>query len=384
MGTDRPTNVLEVKRDGGLYMMCRMFGEKVPFLIDSGASCSLIDVSIFLALSSERHIPLSKIHETFAVANGGELLVHGEIVVNLQVGRRSYPQALVVADLGSRSAILGLDFMRRHRAVLRAASGTLNPGRTTVLLHREKGRQRCNRVSLTETLTIPPRSMKVVEVEVGREVLASHDEVPDVGVVEGLASLVELTGLMAVGGVVSVKEGKVPVNLLNVHDDAIDLKEGVTVGRLVAITTVTRSVSKVSLSDSAGVNGRLLTDESIPEHIRCVLGEESVLTAEQKSAVFELVNDFPEGFLEPKGKTGRDLRRRETAIWQEREQVLVDPTFKSGSFGIVRYFEPITSISVLSSFSFSIFATYHARISSMAICMLDTASFVDMLNEVYN
>ena len=36
-----------------------------------------------------------------------------------------------------------------------------------------------------------------------------------------------------------------------------------------------------------------------------MLGEESVLTAEQKSAVFELVNDFPEGFLEPKGKTGR-------------------------------------------------------------------------------
>ena len=33
--------------------------------------------------------------------------------------------------------------------------------------------------------------------------------------------------------------------------------------------------------------------------------EESVLTAEQKSAVFELVIDFPDGFLELKGKTGR-------------------------------------------------------------------------------
>ena len=102
--------------------------------------------------------------------------------------------------------------------------------------------------------------MKVVEVEVGQEVLASHDEVPDVGVVGGLASLVELTGLMAVGGVVRVKEGKVPVNLLNVHDDAIYLKDGVTVGRLVPITAVTRSVSKVSPSDSSGVHERLLTD----------------------------------------------------------------------------------------------------------------------------
>ena len=71
--------------------------------------------------------------------------------------------------------------------------------------------------------------MKVVEVVVGQEVLVSHDEIPDVGGVEGLASLVELTELMVVGGVVSVEEGKVPVNLLNVYDDAIDLKEGVAV-----------------------------------------------------------------------------------------------------------------------------------------------------------
>ena len=56
--------------------------------------------------------------------------------------------------------------------------------------------------------------------------------------------------------------------------------------------------------------------------------------------------------------------------------ITVDPIFKSGSFGIVRYFEPIISILVLSPFSFNIFAAYHARISSMAICMLDTASFV--------
>ena len=64
--------------------------------------------------------------------------------------------------------------------------------------------------------------------------------------------------------------------------------------------------------------------------------------------------------------------------------ITVDPIFRSGSFGIVRYFEPITSISVLSSFSFNIFAAYQARIQLMAICMLDTASFADMLNQVNN
>ena len=78
-------------------------------------------------------------------------------------------------------------------------------------------------VSLSETLTTPPRSVEAMEVEVGQEVLASQDEDPNVGVVDGLASIVEITGLMAVGSVVSVKNCKVPVNLLKVHDDIIDL-----------------------------------------------------------------------------------------------------------------------------------------------------------------
>ena len=59
MVTDRPTNVLGV------------------ILVDSGASCFFYNISIYLALSSKPPVPLSEIHATFAVANGGELLVYG-------------------------------------------------------------------------------------------------------------------------------------------------------------------------------------------------------------------------------------------------------------------------------------------------------------------
>ena len=38
----------------------------------------------------------------------------------------------------------------------------------------------------------------------------------------------------------------------------------------------------------------------------------------------------------------------------------------------------------MSSFSFNIFASYHSWISLMDICVLDIASLVDMVNEVYN
>ena len=84
----------------------------MSFLVDSGAPCSLIDVNIYMSLCSDRHIPLSEIKESFVLVDGSELALLGEIEVKLRVGRRVFPQSVVVADLGGEGAIIGLDFMR--------------------------------------------------------------------------------------------------------------------------------------------------------------------------------------------------------------------------------------------------------------------------------
>ena len=157
--SERPNCILQVKREGGLFLKCKLFGQPVSFLVDSGASCSLIDVNIYMSLCSDRQIPLSEIKESFVLADGSELAVFGEIEVNLRVGQRVFPQSVVVADLGGEGAILGLDFMRKYRAVLRPYTGQMNLGRETVQLYREKGRQRCSRVSLGGSLTIQPCSV---------------------------------------------------------------------------------------------------------------------------------------------------------------------------------------------------------------------------------
>ena len=148
-------------------------------------------------------------------------LVLGEIEVNLRVGQRVFPQSVVVADLGGEGAILGLDFMRKHRAVLCSYTGQMNLGRETVQLYGERGPQRCGRVSLGGSVTIQPCSVKVVEV--GREMLVSHVTVPEMSAVESLTSLTDRTGLLAMGGVAVVRDEKVPMSIINVHDEPIDL-----------------------------------------------------------------------------------------------------------------------------------------------------------------
>ena len=53
----------------------------MSFLVDSGsgASCSLIDVNIYMSLCSDGHILLGEIKESFVLADGSELAVLGEI-----------------------------------------------------------------------------------------------------------------------------------------------------------------------------------------------------------------------------------------------------------------------------------------------------------------
>ena len=124
------------------------------------------------------------------------------------------------------------------------------------------------------------------------------------GAVEGLTSLTDRTGLLAMGGIAVVRDGKVPMSIINVHDEPIHLKKGTTIGRLVPVAAVTElKTEKLQIPQEGST--RHLTEESIPEHIRCILGEVSELTVEQKSSVYDFILDYPQGFISPGGRTGR-------------------------------------------------------------------------------
>ena len=66
-----------------------------------------------------------------------------------------YPPSIMVADLGRRFAITGLDFLEDHDVVLRVLPDKLIISGITVPLHRENSKHGCSRISIGETLSIP-------------------------------------------------------------------------------------------------------------------------------------------------------------------------------------------------------------------------------------
>ena len=73
---------------------------------------------------------------------------------------------VVVAELGEHTACLGLDFMEDHDVTLRVSHGQMILGNERVVLHRENAKKGRRRISMGKTLTIPPRSCKIVEADV--------------------------------------------------------------------------------------------------------------------------------------------------------------------------------------------------------------------------
>ena len=98
-----------------------------------------------------------------------------------------------------------------------------------VLLYRVKAQKGCCEIGVYDALAIPPRSCRMIVVEVDPRELANGEKTDlRVGAVEGLSTFADISGLVMVRGVVAVYYDNVPVNLINVHDTEITLHQGKT------------------------------------------------------------------------------------------------------------------------------------------------------------
>ena len=272
----------------------------------------MIDVSVYQDLTKSIPLQLSPI-DTFVLADGSHLTVLGEIVLEGGIGDQWYPMTLVVAEFGDNTAILGLDFMEDHDVILRLSLGKMMIGSETVVLHRENAEKGCYRISLGNTLTIPARSCKVVEVEVDIGKSASSGEAPRVCLeaarvclVECLPTLADMNGIVMGSQLVELTQDKVLINLINVHDTPVSMNKGKTLGAIQpvqAVSLIESSAKSSKAKHNQNFSPELLTLNDVPEHTRAVLvGAE--LTDEQTSDACHLIMEDPDRFVGPDGKTG--------------------------------------------------------------------------------
>ena len=262
--SERPAEILQIKSTGW-YIDCVIFHQSLPFLIDSGASCSLIDKALYDTFLKDSALRLKPVEQSFVLADGSGLKVYDQVQVDLEIGDRLIAQELVVAELGAASAILGLDFLENNDAALRPSRGHLLIGDGSVPAYHEGLRMGVLRISLAEAVSIEPRSIKIMDANMevnARGVEKMVLQEGDVGVVERATSLLESKGGLVSNGLVRIQDGKVLVNLMNVHDQPIFIPKGSSVGFLHQVAGIHELVTKENIP-SPVVSEKILNEQNI-------------------------------------------------------------------------------------------------------------------------
>ncbi|KAK3086157.1 hypothetical protein FSP39_014434 [Pinctada imbricata] len=254
--------------DSGLYIPTRINEVYVNFIVDSGASVTIVSYATYDAIPAKCCPPSQSTQHILSLADGKPLETKGSAVFEFRYGDQTIQHEAVVAAIRG-PGILGLDFLLEHKCTLDLSSMTLAFEDENIQMHLEQDMQ-CCRVSVEETSVIPAHSERIIT---GQMVPLKADRpLPFYGIVEPSQRFMEKTGVMVGRSLVTASAGEsVPIRLMNLSDDPKVIYKGTVPGLFEPIRTVMPQNSSPS-------TGR----QTLPDHIQTLLDNAEDLTPKQR------------------------------------------------------------------------------------------------------
>lgn len=198
-----------------LYIDVNVQGEKAKFLVDTGATVTLVSETLYKKLPASVRPKLHEVNQTIMSANGTALCVHGKAEFNIGIDQLTYHNEAVVANLKA-DGILGLDFMKRNHCKVDVSNEVLDVNghdkRMTI-----EGLLGCYRITAAKTVSITPRSELIVP---GKVCVPEGSILPYCeSIIEPVDKNIKQQSTLTARTVVNLQE-TVPVRLMNVEQDS--------------------------------------------------------------------------------------------------------------------------------------------------------------------
>ncbi|VDI31867.1 Hypothetical predicted protein [Mytilus galloprovincialis] len=103
--------------DAGMYVKLNVGDIEAKFVVDTGATLTLVSSKLYDTLTPLNKSYLSEVKTTVKSVCGNKLELHGKGRFNLHFGTNRLQSETVVTDL-QVDGILGLDFMKRHNCLI--------------------------------------------------------------------------------------------------------------------------------------------------------------------------------------------------------------------------------------------------------------------------
>ena len=275
------------------YAACCVQNVNFCFLVDTGASVTVLDSHHFVNMLHGSAEQLDKSSARLRGATGACLNVMGEKVMEVQLGDERIQIPVMVADIGI-PGILGMNVLQALGVTIDLAIGELRIGDGTVILSRKPEQGPIPLETLCDEDLIP-WSEQWITLKAETSPLAP---LPRMGVV---GELLEMDGALVIvtHALVQPDHGKVTVLVTNFSDEL----------RVVPQGTVLATLSPVQHYQTLARLERAERDDpepSLPDHLRPLLDNvHEDLTDSEFDDLCDLLIRYQDVFLQPNGPLGR-------------------------------------------------------------------------------
>ena len=266
----------------------------MDFLIDCGATSSLISSSKLSEIDPNNSLPVTPIARTLHTVNGEPMTVDGSVDLVIQIGQEYFDLTFIVCNI-DLDGILGQDFLRKHVDSINYKQSCLVIGSNKVPLWTGgQGLQVC-RVEMRNTIKLPPQSRMWVPIKI------PHSEhLAPAGFIEPSFDLMGKKEITLMAGIVQTSAEAV-VNVLNYGKEAVTLYKNTCLG-----TCESYFEPPAMESDLIAHVHEPTTDSTIPSHLSDLLERSSNhLSESEKQDLVRTLNKYQDVFSRSSEDIGR-------------------------------------------------------------------------------
>ncbi len=216
------------KEKNGFYLSISVQDCPTTFLVDTGASVSIIKTNVFRKLSPEDQPELYPADASMETADGTPIPCLGKGMFKIIVNGIELEHELWVADI-NLDAILGFDFLDKYKCNLDFDKNELQifefPGNPYV--EENESDEDTFPVALCSTTDVPPESEVLLK---GRFVKKSGISMD--GILEPSFSFLSSCNLVLAKTLVNSEQDNVIIRVINVTSDTVRVYEGTIVANL--------------------------------------------------------------------------------------------------------------------------------------------------------
>ena len=274
----------------GLFADCKVNNIPTQCLIDTGATLTIMSFGMWESIAPCSSPTLEPYEGCVFTASGDRIEIKGKTSVFVELDSIHCPCNILVANI-DLDLILGLDFLKKHNCQIDVANNSLKVQDKTCPLNMT-GKIGCYRVTISNTVEIPPRSEIITEGTVHMPVIRKQN----VTIVEPIDQSY-ITGKGIVAKALVHTNDKIPLRLLNPSEETKRLYTGTHVANVSPVSKVYDTVKTDMLE---------ISSTCVPKHLS-ELYERSVdgLTPEQCKQIARLLCKHVSTF----SKSDEDLGR---------------------------------------------------------------------------